>query len=366
MAYTVTFIPGDGIGPEVSDATRRVLEATGVPFQWEFKEAGQEALDRYGETLPADVLESIVRNKVAIKGPVTTPVGTGFRSINVALRQELDLFACIRPCKNYPGIPTKFPGVDLVIFRENSEDLYAGIEFEGGSLEASEMIEQVKRLSGKDIRADSGITIKPISVYATRRIATAAFEYARKFRRRRVTIIHKANIMKFTDGLFLRVAREVAARYPEIRVDDLIIDNMTMQLVQRPEEFDILLEPNLYGDVLSDLCAALVGGLGVAPGANVGKEVAVFEPTHGSAPKFAGQNKMNPIAMILSGVLMLRHLDEMAAADRLERAVASVIAEGTYVTADLKANPNDGTAVGTDTCANAIIDRMRDLGDSRS
>ncbi len=359
MIHRITFIPGDGIGPEVAAATRLVLDATGVEIDWDEQIAGESALAEYGTVLPDQVVESIRTNRVALKGPITTPVGSGFRSVNVALRQELELFSCVRPCKTYPGIHSKFANVDLVIFRENSEDLYAGIEFEQGSLEASELIETIRKLGGKEIRADSGITIKPISVYATRRITQAAFEYARKHHRKRVTIIHKANIMKFTDGLFLRVARDVAARYPELAYDDVIIDNMVAQLVLRPEEFDILVEPNLYGDVLSDLGAALVGGLGVAPGANIGDDCAVFEPTHGSAPKFAGQNTMNPMAMILSSVLMLRHIEEFEAADRVENAVASVIAEGKAVSADLKADPNDPTAVGTREVAEAIIAKMK-------
>src|SRR5690348_4612643 len=359
MAHRVTLIPGDGVGPELSEATRRVLEGTGVEFEWDVQEAGADVMDTYGTPLPDHVLESIRQNHLAIKGPITTPVGTGFRSVNVALRKELDLYACLRPCKHYPGVRTRFEGVDVVIVRENTEDLYAGIEFEQGTPEAHKLIDFIADQTGKRIREDSGISIKPISVTGTQRIVRAAFTYAKSYGRRKVTAVHKANIMKFTDGLFLQTAREVAEQeFPDIEFEDRIVDNLSMQLVQRPEEYDVLVLPNLYGDIVSDLCAGLVGGLGVAPGANIGDDAAVFEATHGSAPKYKGQNKVNPTALILSGMLMLRYLKENDAAARLERAVSDVISEGKYVTYDMKPDRNDPTAVGTSQMADAIIERL--------
>jgi isocitrate dehydrogenase (NAD+) len=359
MTYRVTLIPGDGVGPELSEATRRVLEATGVPFEWDVQEAGADVMDKYGTPLPEHVLESIRRNGVAIKGPITTPVGTGFRSVNVALRKELDLYCCLRPCKWYRGVRSRYENVDLVICRENHEDLYAGIEFEEGKPETRKLIDFISELTGKTIREDSGISIKPISVTGTKRIVTFAFEYARKYGRKKVTAVHKANIMKFTDGLFLSTAREVAQEYPDIEFEDRIVDNLSMQLVQRPEEYDVLVLPNLYGDIVSDLCAGLIGGLGVAPGANIGDRTAVFEATHGSAPKYKGQNKVNPMAMMLSGMLMLRHLGEEDAAGRLEAALAAVIAEGKAVTYDMKPSRNDPTAVGTSQVADAVIQKLQ-------
>jgi isocitrate dehydrogenase (NAD+) len=358
MAHRVTFIPGDGVGPELSEATRRVLEGTGVDFDWDVQEAGADVIEKYGTPLPEPVLESIRANGVAIKGPLTTPIGTGFRSVNVALRKELDLFACLRPCKWYQGVRSRYENIDLVIVRENHEDLYAGIEFEQGSPEAKQVIEFLNSLQPRRIRDDSGLSIKPISITGTRRIARFAFDYARAYGRKKVTAVTKANIMKYTDGLFYAVSREVAKEYPEIEYDEYLVDNMSMQLVQKPENFDVLLLPNLYGDILSDLAAGLVGGLGVAPGANMGDSVAVFEATHGSAPKYKGQNKVNPMAMMLSGVLMLRHLDEGDAADRLERGLAQVIAEGRSVTYDMKPNRDDPTAVGTSQVADAVIAAM--------
>jgi isocitrate dehydrogenase (NAD+) len=355
MVHRVTFIPGDGVGPELSEATRRVLEATGVQFDWDVQEAGADVIDRFGTPLPEPVLESIRSNGVAIKGPLTTPIGTGFRSVNVALRKELDLYACLRPCKSYTGVRSRYEGIDLVIVRENHEDLYAGIEFEQGTAEAKQVIEFLNAVQSKRIREDSGISIKPISITGTRRIARYAFDYARAYGRKKVTAVTKANIMKHTDGLFYAVSREVAKEYPDIEYDEYLVDNMSMQLVQKPENFDMLLLPNLYGDILSDLAAGLVGGLGVAPGANIGDQVAVFEATHGSAPKYKGQNKVNPIAMMLSGVLLLRHLDEADAADRLERAIATVIAESRSVTYDMKPRRDDPTAVGTSQVADAVI-----------
>ena len=358
MAYRVTFIPGDGVGPELSEATRRVLEATDVQFDWDVQEAGADVMDKYGTPLPEHVLDSIRKNGVAIKGPITTPIGTGFRSVNVALRKELDLYCCLRPCKWYMGVRSRYENVDLVICRENHEDLYAGIEFEQGQPETLKLIDFLSDLSGKKIREDSGISIKPISVTGTKRIVTYAFQYARRYGRKKVTAVHKANIMKFTDGLFLSTAREVAQGYPDIQFEDRIVDNLSMQLVQRPEEYDVLVLPNLYGDIVSDLCAGLIGGLGVAPGANIGDHAAVFEATHGSAPKYKGQNKVNPMAMMFSGVLMLRHLGEEDAAGRLEAALAAVIAEGKSVTYDMKPTRDDPTAVGTSQVADAVIEKL--------
>ncbi len=358
MAYNVTLIPGDGIGPEITEATRRVLEATGVVFNWDVVYAGADVQDEFGTPLPAHVLDSIRKNRVAIKGPVTTPVGSGFRSINVALRKQLELYACLRPCKSYPGTPALYSGVDIVIVRENTEDLYAGIEFEKGTPQAAELIKFLARAGGGTVRDDSGISIKPISDTGSRRIVRFAFDYARLNKRKRVTAVHKANIMKFSDGLFLAVAGEVAREYPDIEFEDRIVDNMTMQLVKKPQQFDVIVTLNLYGDILSDLCAGLVGGLGLAPGANIGDKAALFEPTHGSAPKYKGLNKANPMAMMLSGVMMLTHIGETAAAARLEKAIADVIAEGKNVTYDLKPEAEQSQAVGTSQVADAIIDKL--------
>src|SRR6266508_3279012 len=365
MAHRVTFIPGDGVGPELSEATRRVLEGTGVDFDWDVQEAGADVIEKYGTPLPEPVLESIRANGVAIKGPLTTPIGTGFRSVNVALRKELDLYACLRPCKWYSGVRSRYESIDLVIVRENHEDLYAGIEFEQGTAEAKQVIEFLNGVQGKRIREDSGISIKPISITGTRRIARFAFEYARAYGRKKVTAVTKANIMKHTDGLFYAVSREVAKEYPDIEYDEYLVDNMCMQLVQKPENFDVLLLPNLYGDILSDLAAGLVGGLGVAPGANMGDRVAVFEATHGSAPKYKGQNKVNPMAMMFSGVLMLRHLGERDAAARLEDAMGTVIAEGRSVTYDMKPHRDDPTAVGTSQVADGVIAALEAARDTK-
>ncbi len=359
MPHKVTLIPGDGTGPEITEATRRVLEGTGVAFEWDVQHAGESVIESAGTPLPEPVLASIRRNKVAIKGPITTPVGHGFRSVNVALRKELDLYACLRPCKTYKGVRSRYDDIDIVIVRENHEDLYAGIEFQEGSPEALHLIDVLEKLGSPRIREDSGISIKPISVTGSRRIVRFAFEYARRYDRHKVTAVHKSNIMKFSDGLFLATARAVAEEYPDIGFQDRIVDNCCMQLVARPEEYDVLVLPNLYGDILSDLGAGLVGGLGVAPGANFGDDVAVFEPTHGSAPKYAGLNKINPMAMMLSGVLMLRHLGEDEAAVRLEAAIATVIAEGTSVTWDMKPSRTDPTAVGTSDVADAVLAAMR-------
>jgi len=357
--YNITLIPGDGTGPEISEATKRVIEATGIPIKWDIQEAGLDVFEKEGNPLPQRVLDSIKKNKVAIKGPITTPVGTGFRSVNVTLRQTLDLYCCLRPSRTFKGVRTRFQDVDLVIVRENTEDLYAGIEFAKGSEDVKKLIDLIHDLTGKTIRSDSGISIKPISVYGTERIVRFAFEYARKNKRRKVTAVHKANIMKYSDGLFLETARNVAAKYTDIEFEDRIVDNMCMQLVQKPELYDVIVLPNLYGDVVSDLAAGLIGGLGVAPGANLGEEYAVFEPVHGSAPKYKGLNKVNPLAMILSGVMMLRHLREFEAAQRLETAVASVIEEGKNVTYDMKPAPDDPTAATTSQMADAIIEKLR-------
>jgi isocitrate dehydrogenase (NAD+) len=347
------------VGPEISTATRQVLEATGVKFNWEYAYAGAEVMAKEGTPLPDAVLASIKKNKVAIKGPVTTPIGTGFRSVNVALRKALDLYACVRPCKTYPGVPSPYEGVNIVIVRENTEDLYAGVEYEKGTSEAKGLIAFINNQKGNVIRPDAGISIKMITEFCTRRIVKYAFEYARKYGRKKVTATHKANIMKFSDGLFLAVAREVAKDYTDIEFQDALIDNLCMLLVRRPQEFDVIVAPNLYGDIISDLCAGLVGGLGLAPGANIGEGIALFEPTHGSAPKYTGQNKVNPMAMMLSGVLMLRHLGETKAADRLENAIAAVIREGKSVTYDMKLRRDDPTAVGTSQVADAVIKKLK-------
>jgi isocitrate dehydrogenase (NAD+) len=356
--HRITLIPGDGTGPELTEATRRVLEATGVAFAWDVKQAGVDVMDEAGTPLPEETLASIRENGVALKGPITTPIGTGFRSVNVALRHELGLYACLRPCKTYPGVRSRYEHVDIVIVRENTEDLYAGIEFESGTDGAHEVIEMLNGIQTKQIAPSAGLSIKPISPEASARIIRYAFEHARANGRRAVHCVTKANIMKHTDGLFLAVFREVAAEFSDIEPRENLVDALCMGLVQRPEEYDVLVLPNLYGDIVSDLTAGLVGGLGVAPGANVGSEAAVFEATHGSAPKYAGMNKVNPIAMILSGKLMLEHLGEGKAADRLEQAVADVIREGKRVSYDMKPRRDDPTAAGTSEVADAIIEKL--------
>lgn len=359
MKHKITLIPGDGIGPEVSEAARRCVDATGVEIDWEIKEAGADVIPKYGTPLPDETLESIRKNKIALKGPLTTPIGTGFRSINVAIRKELDLYSCLRPCKSYKGVRSKYENIDVVVVRENTEDLYAGIEFEEGKEETKQLISNIEKLSNKKIRQDSGISIKPISIFGTKRIVEFAFDYAVKNNRKKVTAITKANIMKFTDGLFLHFARKVAKKYEgKIEYEERLIDNMCMQLVQKPELYDVLVLPNLYGDILSDLCAGLVGGLGIAPGANFGKDIAVFEAIHGSAPKYAGQNKVNPSAMILSAVLMLEYIGEKEAAEKLNNAISKVINEGEFVTYDLKQSRDDKTAVGTSQMADKIISEI--------
>ncbi len=355
MVHNVTLIRGDGTGPELAEASRRVLDATGVQFNWDVQEAGVDIMETAGTPLPPAVVESIRKNKVALKGPITTPIGTGFRSVNVALRKELDLYACLRPCKYYPGIRSKYQDVDLVVVRENTEDLYAGVEYDQFTDEAKAII---KMAGPGKIREDAAISIKPISASGSRRIIEYTFKYARDNGRKKVSAVAKANIMKFSDGLFFRVGQEVAKEYPDIEYQEVLVDNMCMQLVQKPELYDVLVLPNLYGDILSDLCAGLIGGLGVAPGANIGDGIALFEPTHGSAPKYKGQNKVNPTALLLSGVLMLRYLKEEEAANRLETAIAKVIKEGRDVTYDMKPDRNDPTAVGTSEMADAIIAAM--------
>ena len=388
--HKVTLIPGDGVGPEIAQATQRCIAATGVKIDWDVQECGIHVIEKEGG-VPRRVLDSIRANGVALKAPITTPIGKGFRSVNVYLRQELNLYACVRPCKTYKGVRTYFSdsGVDLVLVRENTEDLYAGVEFKAGEPKTAELISTINAAAtGKKIGTGlqtTGVSIKPISVEGTRRIADYAFDYAIRNNRKAVTSVCKANIMKFTDGLWYDETRAVALAYgakfewpelaseakadPElsdragkgkgIEYNERLIDNMCMQLVQKPELYDVIVCSNLYGDILSDLCAGLVGGLGVAPGANIGTDGAIFEATHGSAPKYAGKNKVNPTALILSGKLMLEHLGEKEAAEKLERAVADVIAEGKDVTYDMKPDRNDPTAVGTQEMADAICKRMK-------
>lgn len=364
MAYDVTLITGDGTGPELSDAARKCVDATGVKINWDIQEAGVDVMARTGTPIPDSTIASIRRTRCALKAPITTPVGTGFRSINVYLRQELGLYACIRPCKLYKGVRTYFKDVpvNFVIVRENTEDLYAGVEFEAGKPETQQLIDFINGLpSDRKIKTkgnETGVSIKPISISGTERIVRCAFDYAVQHGRKKVTAVHKANIMKYSDGLYLKTATNVAKEYPGIEFEERIVDNMCMQLTQKPELYDVLVLPNLYGDIVSDLGAGLIGGLGIAPGANIGPNGAVFEATHGSAPKYKGLNKVNPTALILSAVLMLEHLGEKDAATRLENAVAGVIAEGKDVTYDLKAHRDDPTAVGTNEMAEAICRKL--------
>jgi isocitrate dehydrogenase (NAD+) len=359
MAYTVTLIPGDGTGPEIAEAARRAVEATGVEIEWDVQPAGEKVAAREGNPLPQRVIDSIQRNKVALKGPITTPIGKGFRSVNVGLRLALNLYANVRPAKSYRGVRSKYDNVDLVIVRENTEGMYSGIEFDVDQPDTHEMIETIARLGRPRIRDDSAISIKMISRHGSERIVRFAFDYAVRHGRRKVTAVHKANIMKFTDGLFLETAQKVAERYPQIQFEDRIVDNICMQLVQKPELYDVLVMPNLYGDIVSDLTAGIVGGLGIAPGINVGDDGAVFEPIHGSAPKYAGQNKVNPMAMMFCGALMLKHIGETEAGDRLQRVLTDIIAEGKHVTYDMKPRPDDPTAVGTSQVADAVVDRLQ-------
>ena len=357
----VTLIKGDGIGPELAQATRRCIDATGAQINWDITEAGVDIMEQLGTPLPDATIESIKKNKVALKAPITTPVGTGFRSINVHLRQLFELYACLRPCKSYKGVRSRYENIDLVVVRENTEDLYAGIEFEKGKDDTAELRDWLNKHSTRQIGPNAGISIKPISVEGTKRIVKFAFDYAVQMGRKKVTTVHKANIMKFSDGLWLEVSRQVAKDYPNIEFEDRIVDNMCMQLVQKPELYDVIVLPNLYGDILSDLCAGLVGGLGMAPGANIGQGLAIFEATHGSAPKYKGLNKVNPTALILSGMLMLRHLNMAEEADKLEKAVADVIEEGKDVTYDMKPDRNDPTADGTSEMADAIIEKIKKM-----
>jgi len=359
MKHKITLIPGDGTGPEITEATKRAVEATGAEIEWDVVFAGAEVYEREGTVLPDNVIESLKKNRVGLKGPITTPVGSGFRSVNVAMRKLFNLFACVRPCKSYKGVRSRYENIDIVVIRENTEDLYAGVEFEQGKRETKELIEFLKTINETPVREDSAISIKPISVAGSERIIRFAFEYAKKNNRKKVTGVHKANIMKFTDGLFLEVFRKVAKDYPDIQSEDRIVDNMCMQLIQKPELYDVLVLPNLYGDIISDLAAGLVGGLGVAPGANIGEGIALFEPTHGSAPKYKGLNKVNTTAQMLSAVMMLRYIGEEKRADILEKAVADVIAEGKSVTYDLKPRPDDPTAVGTSQMADAVIEKIK-------
>ena len=361
MKHTITLIPGDGIGPEITDATVKVVEATGVDIEWDIVQAGAEVYEKEGNVLPQKVIDSLKANRVGIKGPITTPVGTGFRSVNVAMRKLFNLYACVRPCKSYKGVKSKYSDIDLVIIRENTEDLYAGIEFELNKGETKDLINFVKEKKDFLIRKDSGISLKPISVTGSENIIRFAFEYARKNNRKKVTGVHKANIMKYSDGIFLDVFKKIASEYNDIESEDRIVDNMCMQLVQKPELYDVLVLPNLYGDIISDLAAGLVGGLGVAPGGNIGNDIALFEPTHGSAPKYKGLNKVNPTAMMFSAVLMLNYIGESSCADYLETAIAKNISEGKYVTYDMKPIRDDPTAVGTKEVADAIVKKIKRL-----
>jgi isocitrate dehydrogenase (NAD+) len=335
VPHRVTLIPGDGIGPEVSAAARAVVDATGVEIDWEIQEAGAAVLEREGTPLPGHVIEAIKDTRTAIKGPITTPVGTGFRSVNVALRQDLDLFAAVRPARHFPGVPTRHPGVDLVVIRENTEDLYQGVEFEQGKPETALLRQFLRQLRGYEIPEDAGVTVKPISITGTERIVRFGLEYVRQHNRKHVTIGHKANIMKFSDGVFLATAWAVSQEFPDVDVRELQIDEMAMRLASEPETMDVMLLPNLYGDIMSDLCAGLTGGLGLAPGANLGWEYAVFEPVHGSAPDIAGKGVANPLAMILTAAMMLRHLAEDAAAASVETAVGRLLERREVLTPDM-------------------------------
>ena len=358
VSYKVTLIPGDGIGPEVSGAAQRVLDASGVSFEWDVREAGMTALESQGDLLPEATLDSLKANKVGLKGPMTTPIGSGFRSVNVGLRQALGLYANLRPGKSLEGVQSAFRDIDLVVVRENLEGMYSGIEFDTGTEEAAEVIDAINERSKKKVDSTAAISIKIITPAESRRIVEYAFEYAKANGRKQVTAVHKANIMKFTDGLFLREAQAVAERYPDIAFNDRIVDNMCMQLMQKPQDYDVLVMPNLYGDIVSDLVAGMIGGLGVAPSGNIGPDGAVFEAIHGSAPSHAGKNEANPTAMILSGALMLRHLGEQAAAERVEKATAAVIAEGKDVTYDLRADRDPSKAASTTRMTDAIIEAM--------
>ncbi len=364
--YAVTLILGDGTGPELAEQAKRVIDILGEKYNFkincDIEDAGDTVFQKTGNALPEKVLDSIKKTRVVLKAPITTPVAEGFRSINVELRYIFDLYQNLRPAKTYKGVRSKYDNIDLVLFRENTDDIYIGVEFEQGKNETKQIIEKIKELNsaGKKIATDSGISIKPISIEKSRRIIKAAFDYAVKHKRKKVTAVHKANIMKFTDGLFLKVAQDVAKEYAqtEIEFSDCIVDNMCMQLVQKPELYDVLVLPNLYGDIISDLCAGLVGGLGITAGANIGDNCAMFEAVHGSAPKYAGQNKVNPSAFLFAAKMLLDYLGEQEAAVALDNAIAAVIAEGKDVTYDLKPNRNDATAVGTKEMTDAIIGKI--------
>jgi isocitrate dehydrogenase (NAD+) len=358
MTLRVTLIPGDGIGPEVVEATRRCMEATGVAIAWDRQDMGAGAFARTGDPLPLATLDSIRATRVALKGPIETPVTSGLRSANMTLRQGLDLYANVRPCRTFAGVPSRYEDVDLVVIRENTEGMYTGIEVEMGSPAAEELIAFIGRTTGRTVRQDSGLSVKQISEHGSDRIVRFAFEWARWHGRAKVTASHKANIMKFSDGLFLEVAREVAEEYPAIAFEDRIIDALCMQLLQAPERFDVLVLPNMYGDLVSELCAGIIGSTGLAPGAHFGDDVAVFEATHGTAPHLAGTNRADPIGVILSGAMLLRHVGERSAATALEEAVADVLAEGRHVTADLRARGDDRPAAGTFQVADAVIARL--------
>ena len=360
--HTITLIPGDGIGVETSAAMQRVVEASGASINWEVAEAGAACIEKYGTPLPDETIEMVKKNKVAIKGPITTPVGSGFRSVNVALRKTLNLYVCLRPVLSIPGAGGRYEDVDLVIVRENSEDLYAGIEFEEGSDAAARLIDFCAKEEAGTIRPDSGISIKPISVTASKNIVEYAFDYAVKHGRKKVTAAHKANIMKYSDGLFLKTAREVAKNYPDIEFNDNIIDAFCMNLVINPGNFDVIVFPNLYGDIASDLCAGLCGGLGIAPGANIGKEYAVFEAVHGSAPDIAGMDLANPTAEILSAAMMLDHIGELDAAKRIRQGIRNVYAEGTNLTADIRrATRSSAPSVGCTQFTDALVREIQSL-----
>jgi isocitrate dehydrogenase (NAD+) len=362
MATRVTLIPGDGVGPEVTEAAHRVLDATGVALEWDRRYMGAGAFSRTGRALPAETLAGIRESRVALKGPIETPVTSGLRSVNLALRKDLDLFANVRPCRLYPGVPSLYDQVDLIVVRENTEGMYTGLELEQGTPAVTELISFVEATTGQTIRSDSGISVKEISATGTDRIVRFAFEWALAHGRSRVTAAHKANIMKFSDGLFLEVAREVAATFPTVAFDDRIIDALCMQLIQAPERFDVLVLPNMYGDLVAELAAGLIGGTGVAPGAHFGgaegRELAVFEATHGTANDLAGTNRADPIGVILSGAMLLRHIGEVEAGDRVEAAVAAVLADGAVLTGDLRAPGDDRPAAGTFAVADAVIARL--------
>ncbi|MDO8538682.1 MAG: isocitrate/isopropylmalate dehydrogenase family protein [archaeon] len=358
MHHKVVLITGDGTGPELAETAKKVIDATGAKIEWIEAEAGDKCFKESGNPLPQKTLDLVREHKVALKAPITTPIGSGFRSVNVALRKEFDLYQNIRPAKTFKGVQSKYSNVDIVLFRENTDDLYVGIEFEQGKTETLELINQIKKLNGATLKEDSGISIKPISEFKTKRIVEAAYKYALEHNRKKIGIVTKANILKYSDGLFLKTARKIAEQFPQIESQEILVDNLCMQLVQHPEQFDMLVLPNLYGDIVSDLCAGLVGGLGMAPGANIGEHFAIFEAVHGSAPKYTGMNKMNPTALILSGKLMLEHLGEKSAAQKIEKAIEEVIFEGKNVTYDLKPNKQDPSAVGTTQMAQAIIDKL--------